>query len=865
MKVSKAIKKIVALGVGATMVGATILGATAAADLKNYPDFFLEDGTFDGVIVVRGEVDSLAAVDIASNMWYSKPATAGTVTVSGDAKQIGESGDVLELYEDIGTVSEVLTSTDLQGLKSFSISTDKGTTNVNQYIRFDPTNLSQADAESGEVQFDENDDDVVGDFLFWKDGDEVFEYELEFTDGLESDIVAAKLDDVEDKKLWILGKEFIIVDTAVDVTGNDDVTLELMGGAVRDVVNLDESKSYTVAGKEYDVSLSFIDADECKFIVNGETGDLLEDGETDKLSDGTNIGVSEVLYQDFAGGKQQCEFFLGADELELTDTNFNDDVFDDSGVEANEESIEDAKVKIRATTDSSNATLEISEISYRLESDGKGGDDAWLSATASGLRAHLDEPQGMMHSDWDITYKGLAPVAEEEIKFDLAGDDQYEIKFINKAGKAYSMPFVNTEGAFKFGDDDDSLWFYEGNLTSGNNTGAMSLNTTAADPFHIAEDDFFVVSDDDVTAADETTYSYVLRYDSIDTSENKMTFSDLSSGTYEVTYSTATATDAQNIGGLGDEVQRGDLIVGGKTYKVLLSEGNSTNITVDLNQDGTIEGYNDTGSAIASPIDRVGLVSQYGLVIDLVKIADINAPANLPVGTDFNATLLTDSDQFDSTQAVDEATNVSIEDAGTELDGDVLTVSNLEAAADMTDLEDADEERGMTKYGALLMQTEEEGTDEESEITIKYPNGQRNPLVYVELKGTTTSTSGGELARVTIPVTATKRVDEVTDVGAQNIISVGGPCANSVSAAAMYTKQGKSVPADCTEGFTPGEAVIALYDVDTKVAMVVAGYTGDDTRRAGKVLAQSNKYALSGKQVTVTGTTFEDISVTKVG
>ena len=36
MRVKKAIKKIAALGVGATMLGATVLGAMAA-DLANYP------------------------------------------------------------------------------------------------------------------------------------------------------------------------------------------------------------------------------------------------------------------------------------------------------------------------------------------------------------------------------------------------------------------------------------------------------------------------------------------------------------------------------------------------------------------------------------------------------------------------------------------------------------------------------------------------------------------------------------------------------------------------------------------------------------------------------------------------------------
>ena len=50
MDVKKTIKKIVALGAGATMVGATIMGATAA--LEDYPGAWMSDGQFDGKIVV---------------------------------------------------------------------------------------------------------------------------------------------------------------------------------------------------------------------------------------------------------------------------------------------------------------------------------------------------------------------------------------------------------------------------------------------------------------------------------------------------------------------------------------------------------------------------------------------------------------------------------------------------------------------------------------------------------------------------------------------------------------------------------------------------------------------------------------------
>ncbi len=62
----------------------------------------------------------------------------------------------------------------------------------------------------------------------------------------------------------------------------------------------------------------------------------------------------------------------------------------------------------------------------------------------------------------------------------------------------------------------------------------------------------------------------------------------------------------------------------------------------------------------------------------------------------------------------------------------------------------------------------------------------------------------------------------------------------------------------------PGKGKIKFYDNGGNVALVVAGYSGDDTRRAAKVLAQYDQYALSGSEVEVEGTTFTDMTVKTV-
>src|SRR3989338_10680824 len=97
-----------------------------------------------------------------------------------------------------------------------------------------------------------------------------------------------------------------------------------MGGAGKDTMIEKQTKTYTIGGKDYEVTLSFVDADEAQFIINGQTSRKMKDGDTDKLADGTTVGVTDVLYQDYAAGIHRATFFLGANKLELKDTNVKD-------------------------------------------------------------------------------------------------------------------------------------------------------------------------------------------------------------------------------------------------------------------------------------------------------------------------------------------------------------------------------------------------------------------------------------------------------------------------------------------------------------------------------------------------------------
>ena len=105
MNFGKTIKRISALGLGASMVGATIFGAMAA-DLTQYPSQYIKDGKFTGVLVVGDKAaaeDVIGVTDIQSSLQFAatKPAglAAGDIAVEGDAWKVGTSTKILEMSE----------------------------------------------------------------------------------------------------------------------------------------------------------------------------------------------------------------------------------------------------------------------------------------------------------------------------------------------------------------------------------------------------------------------------------------------------------------------------------------------------------------------------------------------------------------------------------------------------------------------------------------------------------------------------------------------------------------------------------------------------------------------------------------------
>ncbi|HLC60789.1 MAG TPA: alkaline phosphatase family protein [Candidatus Nanoarchaeia archaeon] len=79
----------------------------------------------------------------------------------------------------------------------------------------------------------------------------------------------------------------------------------------------------------------------------------------------------------------------------------------------------------------------------------------------------------------------------------------------------------------------------------------------------------------------------------------------------------------------------------------------------------------------------------------------------------------------------------------------------------------------------------------------------------------------------------------------QNIISVGGSCANAI------TSQIEGYPVDCAQGLKPGLGKINLYSYNGFAHLVVKGFYDSDTLAVARVLANYKDYKLSGVEYTV--------------
>jgi len=793
----KTIKKIVALATGATMLGATMMGAMAA-DLANYPAPFVEGCSFSGALVIGEGADPsdvAGAVDIASSLAISgETTTTGTgteVTVEGEAVKIEATSDNLNIGDNLTEVkSAALDDDDLPTVLAEGVFTadDGDEFDYDQEITLDDglEFTHWADSEYNDKE------PTLG--IRIPDGQHILIYELDFSEDAESDVDSnGDLEDLEGASIEMMGNTYDIV----EADNATNIKLELMGGAVKDVMEQGEVKTITIDDKEYEVEVTYIGGttSQVKFKINGQVTKALEEDDTYKLDDGTQIGVREILEEE-AGEvtADQVEFYIGAEKLTLengSELQINDEDLSDLTDNAHE---------IDVTIDASfGSTTEIEKIKLNWTSD----DDLFVTEDSELMLPELES--------FKISYEGLTIPTEETILIDSDGDETIQLTVDLEEGTE-TIPILSSnstlEGNFTLVGGDTNT---EGVVTSANNTIIYNLTNNNEDMYFVA------------------TYM---------------------SGSAGETYLLTVDADS-------DGVNIEDAITG-EDYETELENGTNFEIgsaeltMVNFKEDAWVRIVNNSAETY---FDR--LVTKEGALVMLptawtapypttylLNVTEEDDNEDIGQGAKFNVTLGFTADNETTVKDVE---------------GDFAAESGGD---DWLEIGDTEQYQAYVESALSTKIVHDKDPDQET-VEITYHGSETYGNMYLAETETgfgRAESSGTAVCKVTVP--KAKMDSEITDVGAQNLIVVGGPCANTVAAEVMDVAS--TVP-ECLEGFEEGKAMIKMYEQTSgKVAMVVAGYSALDTRKATDVLYDYEDYDLSGDEVEVVGTTRSDVSVSAV-
>ncbi len=835
MKVRKAIQRIVALATGATMMGATMMGAFGAADMADFPKpmFISDDGTFDGIFVV-GSAAQTADVLVTSDIRGSVQAAAvrrvpvdvgaeEVTTVEGDSFLVAASGNDLNFNETLTSVQNIVDSGDLASLAGGTFSNQKGSFDYNQYIVQPVANVFWTD--------DSDASEDPADYLVFPNNVAAWTYRLEFPTAAKSDVDSSSdLDDFDNKDIAMLGQEYSFVNT--ELTSANRMTLELMSGAITDTLSEGETKTYTVNDADYEITLDYVSTTQVRFTVNGESTDLMVSGDTYTTEDGTELGVKNILPQNRDDETMDtAEFYFGATKLYLRDTSVADDaVTAGTGtVKVGSDTITDADVDLiwsNVTVASGLASeIALSQIDiFFLPSD-----DVFV---AEGQKLTEEVASSRGDSDWvklhdavpvDIIYSGTLYGELDEVKLKPSGSTKIELEWMNKAGEQCDINLLYLSSSL--------IYLQDGSDASKNYSmrEISSAGTTARE--QVFDEGYFFI--------EKNEYSRVMKAKKVDRANTELTLYD------ECAKESTTISYTPN--------ETATFYKDGNSFQILVDDSvgttayvlNLTDITDD--SDGIADLYTKNKHQIM--IDANLTNASFKHVNEGVNISVYESPT---VTRDESGTPV-EWIGVNVTQSSSKITpsGVQISGSANTLYGGFLETTFL-ISLDSVD----DKTQGKTKWGTLV---EHDTSGDQDKVTMWLPENEAKPQVHLTTGSVSTSTGvGGTYTEEVVLIPTRTMLDtEVSGIWDDNMIVVGGPCVNTVAAGLLGN------PADCTEGFTPGSAKVKLFEGPETVAMLVAGYSADDTRRAGDVVFNYAQYTeeLVGDEVEVYGTTLDDINV----
>ncbi len=800
MEVKKTIRKIAAIGAGSIMLGATIMGAIAA-DLADYPaPFVTSDGKFDGLIVVGKDAkaeDVVGATDLASSLQFSMKKETNVEIASGSSVTISKGTKIARTGETFNFYKDMEDIDD----------------------KLDDSDLPDilADGRYKESKGDTSNDVTFQQTITWEDGTGTVTFEPDDTQDTEPTAPYLKLNqgdqfytyelkfddpveftnedslDFEGSKIEIQGKPYTIVGAKFDADTLDE--LKLYAGDTVLWLTQDQTVEKTVSGTKHQIKVVDVTEaeDSCGVMVDGDMAWIDKNGE--ETINGVDIAVldAKAVHAQLQD-VDICELNIGSTEVILKQ---------DAEVSINGQDVEGSDVQFDQTTvdqcDSITVTYEPHDDVFLAEKE------AWTDPVLQ---------------NWELSYGGMT--RKDEVYTMTAAADKGKLEFLNNNGKLVTVPFIHddTLKVVAFGEDYD----YAALTTVGINAGqAMlladgGLCTTTVDKSSECDGILMgVVSDGQEFAVVEVTnIDWLDRTVDLKDWTNGRTFKDQDADgveTIDLGFATIKLI-VTDVGGAADTFEADDIIEAGVDVAgglPLLATKATGAFTLDPqgaahpHQDVHFyENYDYTGATVGEQFD----VSFRDETVDH-KDMELSEPAPSDVACDYYA----------------------------EVDG-----SDNELCADT--------------WGTIAFYD----TDSKNKATLTYPEEEADANVFISPVGAEIVVAGSTVKTTTVsPISVgTAKLDsEVADATAQNVIAVGGPCANKVAASWLDN------PADCAAGFAAGSGMIKLVEKGGKVGLVVAGYNAIDTRMATSVLAEFSKWkdSFKGKELKVSGPDLANIKV----
>jgi hypothetical protein len=828
LRLGKTVKRILALGTGAAFMGATILGATAAVDLSQFPQPFVQDGKFNAVMVYgdsAAAADVVGATELAMSLQYASrikvalPSGTGSSTTVADSVKIETAGQKLYYNDSMNTVKQTLTSTDWPSvLKSGSITDNDGTSY---------TYTQQLITPQLKAKYSKSELDLASPVLFFNTQEGTYpQYavQVDFP-------TPVNISRLYNKVIKIAGKEWTVGSANEQSTTSGAEKLTLYGGGLDTTLEAGEQKTVTVGSVEIPVSVTGVNTQAATatatIVVNGEAQSVTA-GNTYVIG-GIRVYVRDIMAYTAPQTSGKVRLFIGTNKV----------VFEQGSLVTTGDGSKDVDGVYAYFTNNGAgkvSRLTVNSTPYRF------------ATPAKGLKIG-DEVSDPLFGTFKMMFTGVNPALDsatrDVVKVMPTSSDKMSLSFTNKDGQKYDSIEFLQEGAVTATDTN----------TAGTDNGVIYKNGGSRD--FVVDASAHPINPDDVFIINHNGYSHVLQLSSISNSTNsrKIKVKDLGGDTNEWAWT----MNGTGFGGVGT------MIYDGFTY------------SFDVSYDPTVANQYMTVDSAGSEFSGT-LYTEHGAKLALPDMVYAGYGTN---ASTFNATFnLTEKTSYMDSKSPDDYGVFSIAVTGLNgRSGNKVRVADTSSIAYTPTVGSTgagwvqDGNSGynynyLSAYGTLAKtNTDTSGGGAE----FAYAGSEMSFDVFFAAEASAASTVGGSEAGFyyetqKVNVGSALLASEVAGKElSQNVILVGGPCANLAAAAVL----GVTDPATCTSGFSEGHAKIKLIQgmagQGNNVALLVAGMSAWDTRRAARVLSQADNYKdkLQGTEVDVVGVgqSFTDITV----